>query len=788
MARFGRSFPFGARPRTIKPKVVTPPNGPFLVATTDQQGALTGVDWGIAHQFQRGSFTAAGRDWIIYGDSFGDLYAYITTSVNSGVTWSSPTLLYDLGTTSSLTSIAYGDYHFDGTYFHYAIGGASTSTGNVIIYRRGLPLSDGTIAWSASDQVVFTGDGSLLELSLNTDSNGKPWVSWEYYNDSVTPYPYPMVNKATTADGTWTDDVANGFPYQLSTEQAQWWTGVTRLDNSGRMVVFYWNDDVYRIADATNHTTFARVWSGSAMGAEFTLDTPIRDGGPYGIISTIAFASNPATGIAYFAWLDDGGTTYCWVGNSSGTVGVETVMTDAATTLALGYDPVTSEVVLIYEVGTTLKMRRRNAGGTWSSASTIVSSAEAFRPSALQITERANRLMVTYQTNNGTARDPIYMVLPVGGTVSSVDGSATLNGVSSRTATANMVFAGAATLAGSSTVSATGYNEKRGSATLAGSSGLTATAILEKLGSATLAGSSTETATGLVERNAAATLAGTSGVSLTGFVDHRASATLAGSSGLTATGNEVYAAAATLNGISTLSATGDLAGSASGSATLNGVSTLSASATNNAQASATLAGLSGSSLTAIVEKQGSSSVSGSTGLTASARVERLASASLAALTALTATPIREVNGSVTATGPSTAVANGSIQLNAATTLNGLSGRSATAVIDALAAALLNANSGASITAGLTLHGSASLHGISTLYVVPPGNPVNGVAYLYGRSYTRPVAVITRAQATLHGTSGLSASGITADGVIRQHRQVFSGRSGVRGSRVSGGVR
>jgi hypothetical protein len=114
-----------------------PAIGPSTVGTTNVSYAL-----GNTEGYNHGGFYAVGRYWAWYTDGTNELL----TSSTDGLTWSTP-LIIRPGTGGAQFAGT-----FDGTYFHYV---SSHSHGQTV-YRRGQPNSDGTITWSAPEQVVVT--------------------------------------------------------------------------------------------------------------------------------------------------------------------------------------------------------------------------------------------------------------------------------------------------------------------------------------------------------------------------------------------------------------------------------------------------------------------------------------------------------------------------------------------------------------------------------------------------------------------------------------------------------
>lgn len=248
---------------------------PVLAATTN----LRGIDYrtGIAHQFQRGTFYAAGRDWLFYQNS--DAIYYVTSD-DGGETWGSPTLLRTIRNVDGWSSenlIAFCDFHFDGTYLHCLYAGESYYDSVDMIYRRGEPETDGTITWSAGEQVAFTGDASLLEVGICTDSDGVPWISWEYFNRG----PFMSFDTLIFQDGSTvglqeTDGLGNHscvvseVPFALSCWY-RWYSDWSETTNDGGLVMVgseeFLNRAVLgvRIDEGADSVAVARVNLGTGL-------------------------------------------------------------------------------------------------------------------------------------------------------------------------------------------------------------------------------------------------------------------------------------------------------------------------------------------------------------------------------------------------------------------------------------------------------------------------------------------------------------------------------------------
>jgi hypothetical protein len=118
-------------------------------------------------------------------------------------------------------------------------------------YRRGRPNSDGSITWSADEQIVLYDANWVAYPMVAVDSNGCPIIGFFRYNF------YPWVTKSAKNDGTW--ETASGFPYQISTTAADDWAVVVVPLTGGKFYVIY----------ATGGTPGmrGRLWDGS-FGSE----------------------------------------------------------------------------------------------------------------------------------------------------------------------------------------------------------------------------------------------------------------------------------------------------------------------------------------------------------------------------------------------------------------------------------------------------------------------------------------------------------------------------------------
>jgi len=194
----------------------------------------------VSYSYQHKTLEAAGLRWVFYSD--GNNIVYRTSS--DGVNWSSSSVVRAGG---------YGYYFdvvYDGAYLHYAYGSSSVSS---IYYRRGTPLENGSITWSATGQAL-TETG--LYPSIAVDTCGYPWIGYRY--SSAGSY-WAYVTKSSDNDGTWT--TASGFPYQLST--------VASSDSTWKSCIVQLTENKMYAAYARNaFAGYGKLWDGDSWGGE----------------------------------------------------------------------------------------------------------------------------------------------------------------------------------------------------------------------------------------------------------------------------------------------------------------------------------------------------------------------------------------------------------------------------------------------------------------------------------------------------------------------------------------
>jgi len=225
-------------------------------------------DMAVMSPTQRKLFYAAGRFWLFYSDGADLVYK----SSSDGLSWSAKS--------ASLGTMASGDglsAYFDGTYVHYA---RSTGTKDEpLYYRRGVPIADGTIAWSAAEQVAVAGVTGVhyLHPSVSVDSSGHALISYHYEKQSGLAGEGPCITKSGNADGTW-GSVPAGFPYELtSASESEWYTTVHGLTADKIAVTF---------ADHTNiKGVSVRTYDGANWNSVQTTASDLQFGNGYSAVA-----------------------------------------------------------------------------------------------------------------------------------------------------------------------------------------------------------------------------------------------------------------------------------------------------------------------------------------------------------------------------------------------------------------------------------------------------------------------------------------------------------------------
>lgn len=190
---------------------------PATVATSTTVNA-------VSYGFLRKGFYAEGLFWAFYSDGTNAGWEFS----NDGTTW-----------TGAFTNIGacndgrYFSVRFDGTHISYVRTDFAGTYDTY--YRRGTPVNDGTINWSAVEQTVYTGTGTDVyeHPCITVDTNGYAWIG--AMHDKPDDDDLPVVLKNAAVDGTWALD----FVYELSAVDHPGWRVCPVPLTGGKVYVVY---------------------------------------------------------------------------------------------------------------------------------------------------------------------------------------------------------------------------------------------------------------------------------------------------------------------------------------------------------------------------------------------------------------------------------------------------------------------------------------------------------------------------------------------------------------------
>jgi hypothetical protein len=199
---------------------------------------------------QQGIHYFNGLYWFFFSDGMDLLY----TVSSDGVSWAPPTVIDTPGIV--LEGFRF-DTFFDGTYLHIAVW-----TVGDIYYRRFIPINSTLIRDPPGDpDWFFVTSAELQTISITTDTDGYPWIAYDFIPTVVT--------KSSTNDGTWVTDTDNGFPYEFPAHGDPRVT-VRRL--TGGKVLLHWNDER---TDLGRVDVNVSVWDGSSWLPTATINPPV---------------------------------------------------------------------------------------------------------------------------------------------------------------------------------------------------------------------------------------------------------------------------------------------------------------------------------------------------------------------------------------------------------------------------------------------------------------------------------------------------------------------------------
>jgi len=328
---------------------------------------------GFHYAYRRYDFYAAGRYWSFYVEA--NNLDYRTNTDPDTLPWSAATTIRALGQQNSERfSIAY-----DGTYGYYA-----ASNGVNTYFRKFTPNSDGTISTPVGGFAEQTVVAAASNPNLAVDSAGCPWIT--------SP---SNVYKSSTADGSWVEDAANGFPYPIETNM----NGLISL-TTGRM---------------------ALIMGGDASKMYAKRYVPPVDGGP--AWGALVYGTSNCESSAYYSAVGEGDTvhitfinaathaiTYTTYSYSTNSFGAETVIAAASNLSIPAISRNTSTGDLdVYWMDTNVVHFARRVGTTWSSAYHLVD------PDP-DVAYRGDFLNTAYNTSSIGDQGVYYLAGGVGGT------------------------------------------------------------------------------------------------------------------------------------------------------------------------------------------------------------------------------------------------------------------------------------------------------------------------------------------------------------------------------------
>ena len=215
-------------------------------------------DYAVALSYQRKGFYAEGLYWAFYSNGTNAGWEFSA----DGETWSDSftSIGAATGTRFSVT--------FDGVYVHYVRWSAF-----ITYYRRGTPIDDGTITWSAAEQTVHSGDATdhYDFPSICVDTNGYVWIG--AHHDQPDGDDFPIVVMTNNGDGTWTTDATEELS---ATDLTTWRVSVVALTDG----------KIYAVYCANSVTPRGKLYN-SGWGAEESdvADYAIENGGFFSVTS-----------------------------------------------------------------------------------------------------------------------------------------------------------------------------------------------------------------------------------------------------------------------------------------------------------------------------------------------------------------------------------------------------------------------------------------------------------------------------------------------------------------------
>lgn len=262
---------------------------------------------------------------------------------------------------------------WDGIYVHVAL--SSQNTWNGLIYRRGVPNSNGSITWSAS-QIVIVGvvTNTYGHITITVDSNRKPMIAYILASLSN------VVFSAQT-DGTWI--TAANFPFQLNSTTSNHFLALAPMNNGS----------IYIVYGTSNSRLLGRLWDTSTVRAVETLSThTLYDASGTGEFSAVMNTTNT---VHIAAMIRNGATQdFVHIERVGGVIQTEKVITATVTNQigpALSLNPVNNTLYCFYGSTSLIIVYKRYKNSWEGSANTFATELA---------TIQTGSLVTAYQTNN----------------------------------------------------------------------------------------------------------------------------------------------------------------------------------------------------------------------------------------------------------------------------------------------------------------------------------------------------------------------------------------------------
>jgi hypothetical protein len=163
----------------------------------ENMAVAIGADASVGRTFQRSTFYGAGRAWVFYMgyDPFIASHMYFRSSTD-GVNWQPRSFFCDVTDADEFSLF------WDGSYVH-TVWVANDALQNGVNYRRGTPNSDGTITWTATQEVYIPSLADNYVLPTITVYGSIPYIA---YGHTVGPTQVWGATASNQTNGTWAQD------------------------------------------------------------------------------------------------------------------------------------------------------------------------------------------------------------------------------------------------------------------------------------------------------------------------------------------------------------------------------------------------------------------------------------------------------------------------------------------------------------------------------------------------------------------------------------------------------